>query len=88
MLVKKININTKKININNMLELSAFGVKALDTRCVLIASKNNCEINLKNSFSNGDGTAIVSKNFESFLYNNMAWLKAYGKFTQSQLSLR
>lgn len=32
--------------------------------------------------------ASVSKNLESFLYNNMAWLKAYGKFTQSQLSLQ
>ena len=63
-LIKNPKIN-KKININNMLELSAFGVRALDTRCALIASKNNCEINLKNSFTSSDGTVIVLQNFES-----------------------
>lgn len=77
-LIKNPKIN-KKININNMLELSAFGVKALDTRCVLIASKNNCEINLKNSFSNSDGTAIASKNFECLKVDGIGVLKGCAK---------
>lgn len=77
-LIKNPKIN-RKININNMLELSAFGVKALDTRCVLIASKNNCEINLKNSFSNSDGTAIVSKNFERLKVDGIGVLKGCAK---------
>lgn len=58
---KKLN----KIMIDDMLELSAFGARVLEGRCVEIAKQKNVSMTLANSANKTQGTEIKNKPFEN-----------------------
>ena len=85
---KKLN----KINVDDMLELSAFGAKVLEGRCVEIAKQKNVDLVLANSSNKIKGTEIVNKPFESLMVTgatilNYAFLKIKVNYNEFEMLL-
>lgn len=62
----------QQISFDDMLELSSFGAKVLETRCVEIAKKYNTAIHLAQSDSDEMGTIINDEHLESLCVTGVA----------------